>query len=243
MAIWIVVALAVFFAYIVFGLTGFGAAILLIPALSFLLPIKLVIPLVATLGFLAAITLSLKERRFAVKRELLWMIPGMALGVAVGVHYLVRLPSHWLLVALGVVVLGFGLNGLRRDVAGRTVSGKLAFPVGVVGGVVGGLFGTEGPVYVMYLARRIPGKFELRATIATLFILSGAARIVGYAVEGLLLQHHLVAWVLALYPCMLFGMFVGNRLHRSLSVRQVRTGVQVLLILSGISILWHSLLA
>ena len=243
MAIWLVVALAVFCAYIVFGLTGFGAATLLIPGLSFLLPIKLVVPLVAMLGFLAAITLSFKERRFTAAREIVWMIPGMALGVAIGVHYLVRLPSHWLLVALGVVVLGFGLNGLRRDFAGGAVSRKLAFPVGVVGGVVGGLFGTEGPVYVMYLSRRIPGKFELRATIATLFILSGAARIVGYTVEGLFRQHHLVEWALTLYPCMLFGMFVGNRLHRSLPVRQVRTGVQVLLIISGLSILWHSLLA
>ncbi len=243
MAIWLVVALAVFFAYIVFGMTGFGAATLLIPGLSFVLPIKLVVPLVGVLGFLAAITLSLKERRFTAKREILPMIPGMVLGVAVGVHYLVRLPSHWLLVGLGVVVLGFGLNGLRGDFAGRTVSRKLAFPVGLVGGVVGGLFGTEGSVFVMYLSRRVPGKFELRATIATVFILSGAARIVGYTVEGLFRQHHLLEWALALYPCMLSGIFVGNRLHRSLPVQQIRAGVQVLLIVSGLSILGHSFLA
>ncbi len=243
MAIWLVVALAVFLAYIVFGLTGFGAAVLLIPGLSFLLPIKLVVPLVAMLSLLASITLSLKDRRFTTTREIVWMIPGMAVGVAVGVHYLVRLPSQWLLVGLGVVVLGFGLNGLRGDVAWRTVSRKLAFPVGLVGGVVGGLFGTEGPVFVMYLSRRIPGKSELRATIATLFILSGAARITGYTVEGLFRQHHLLQWALALYPCMLFGIFVGNRLHRSLPVQQVRTGVQVLLIISGLSILSHSFLA
>ncbi len=243
MVLWFVVASAVVFSYTVFGLTGFGAAIILIPALSFLLPIKLVIPLVVMLGFLASITLSLGVRRFAVKRELLWMIPGMALGVTVGTYSLVRLPAHWLLVALGIVVVAFGLNGLRGAVPRRPVSQRLALPAGVVGGVMGGLFGTEGPIYVMYLSRRISGKSELRATIATLFILSGATRIGSYAVGGLFGQPHVLLWVLALYPCVLFGIFLGNRLHHSLSVEQVRTGVQALLILSGLSILWRALFA
>jgi len=243
MVLWFAVASAVIFSYTIFGLTGFGAAIILIPTLSFLMPIKLVIPLVVMLGFLASVTLSVKVRRFAVKRELLWMVPGMAVGVIVGTYFLVHLPSHWLLVALGVVILGFGLNGLRRDFPSRPVSPKLALPAGVIGGVMGGLFGTEGPIYVMYLSRRIPGKSELRATIATLFILSGATRIGSYAVGGLFRQPHIVLWVLALYPCVLLGIFLGNRLHHALAVHHVRLGVHLLLIMSGMSILWHSLLS
>ncbi len=235
--LWLVVPSAVVLSYVVFGLTGFGAAILLIPMLSFVLPVKVVIPLVATLGFLAAVTLSFRERRLAATHELWRIVPGMAVGIALGVYLLAHLPSHWLLPALGAVVLGFGINGFTRPAPRQRLSRAFALPTGVVAGLVGGLFGTEGPIYVLYLSRRLEGKSEFRATIATLFILSSGGRVAAYAASGLMFHGRLLLLGIALYPCVLAGLFLGNRLHHTFSAEQVRRGVYLLLIVSGISIL------
>lgn len=239
---WFLVPVVIVAAYVVFGLTGFGGAIILIPILSFILPVKTVVPLVATLGFLAALTMGIRERRLSATRELWRILPGIALGVAAGVYLLSRLPSQWILPALGVLVLAFGISGFVRPGGMRLrVSSAFALPVGVLAGVVGGVFGTEGPIYVIYLSRRVEGVTEFRATLATLFTLATGARVLGYTISGLMLHGRLLLIGTALYPFVLVGLFVGNRLHHALPAQQVRHGINLLLIASGISILLKAL--
>ena len=95
----------------------------------------------------------------------------------------------------------------------RRVSQAFALPIGVVAGVIGGLFGTEGPSYVIYLSHRIEDVTEFRATIATLFTLATGGRVLGCAVSGLMLHGRLLLLGAALYPFVLAGLFVGNRRH------------------------------
>lgn len=242
--VWLVVPCAIVLSYVVYGLTGFGSAILLIPMLSFVLPVKVVIPLVATLGALAALTLSVRDRRVVAMGELWPILPGLAIGIALGVYLLSRLPSHWLLPPLGLLIAWFGARGLMRPAApARPVSRAFAFPVGLLAGVVGGVFGTEGPIYVVYLAGRLRDKSEFRATLAFVFTLATGGRVVGYTASGLMNHGRLLLVGLALYPFVLLGLYLGNRLHQRFSGAQVRRGVYLLLIVSGISIVIKALAA
>jgi hypothetical protein len=50
--------------------------------------------------------------------------------------------------------------------------------------MIGTLYGTGGPFYVLYLKFRKIEKTQFRATFATIFLLDGAERIAGYVFTG-----------------------------------------------------------
>jgi uncharacterized membrane protein YfcA len=114
-------------------------------------------------------------------------------------------------------------------------------PLGTVGGVFSALFGTGGPIYTIYLARRIGDKRELRATISTLIFISALARFVALVAAGIFAQRQLLLLVGLMLPCMLLGLFAGNRLHDRLPAKQVVRIIWILLLVSSSSLIWRSL--
>ena len=158
------VALMVVFAYTVVGLTGFGASIVAMPLLLQLLPLRLALPMMLVYDLVAGVAIGVRNRRSADLRELLRLVPFMLVGVALGVTVLVKAPERALLLLLGVFVLAFaGWNLLFRPPRSPIAAGWAA-PLGTVGGVFSALFGTGGPIYAIYLARRLPDKGRLRGT-------------------------------------------------------------------------------
>ncbi len=90
---------------------------------------------------------------------------------------------------------------------------------------------------MIYLAGRIQDKTELRATIATVVLLSAAPRIGLFAWSGLLTQPALPAAWTVLLPVAALGFWLGNHLHRALPGDSVLRVVYGLLALSGLSLL------
>ena len=94
-------ALAVTLAYTVFGLTGFGAAIVGVPLLAHFFPIRFAVPMMLVFDLCAGLLLGLRNRRDVDRAELLRLAPFVALGMILGVTVLVRAPERWLLGVLG----------------------------------------------------------------------------------------------------------------------------------------------
>ena len=97
-------------------------------------------------------------------------------------------------------------------------------------------------IYIVYLARRITDKSELRATVAVVLTISVALRLVMFGFSGLLQQEGLIfAWLLLL-PAGTLGMWLGNRLHHKLPNASVMRVVYGLLVLSGVLLLLRVLM-
>jgi hypothetical protein len=109
--------------------------------------------------------------------------------------------------------------------------------VGLSGGVISGLFGMGGPMYVIYLSGRIAEPARLRATLSTMFTLNTGVRLVLLLLSGLLLQREVWVAVLYLLPFMALGLFIGHRLHLRLTPAHIARVISVLLLLTGVSIL------
>jgi uncharacterized membrane protein YfcA len=106
---------------------------------------------------------------------------------------------------------------------------------------VGGLFGTGGPPYVIYLNHRIRDKGELRATLSALFFAEGLTRIVSFLIVGLLMAAEVwVAYLIAL-PLVLGALYLGGRAHVGLEPMQMTRLVGVLLLVSGVSLLFKAM--
>jgi uncharacterized membrane protein YfcA len=100
-----------------------------------------------------------------------------------------------------------------------------------------------GPVYVVYLAGRVVDPGRLRASLSALFSINTAARLGLFLLSGLLLQKEV--WFAALYllPFMALGLFIGHRIHVKLNQGQIAKLLSLLLLATGISVLWKAFAA
>ena len=114
-------ALIVVLAYTVFGLTGFGAAIVGVPLLAHFFPIRFCVPMMLVFDLCAGLLLGLKNRRDVDRGELLRLAPFVAVGMLVGITALVRVPERWLLGVLGAFVAGYAAWSLASRAAARPI--------------------------------------------------------------------------------------------------------------------------
>ena len=120
-------AAAVAVAYTVYGLTGFGAAIVAIPLLAQFLPLRVAVPMLLLFDLVAGLLLGLKNHRSIDKPELLRLVPFLLLGMVAGVYLLAHAPERWLLAVLGLFAMLYAAwNLLRRPASylARRVSDK-----------------------------------------------------------------------------------------------------------------------
>lgn len=236
---------AVALGYTLFGFGGFGANVVALPLLAHLMPLRFAVPMMLLLDLSAAAFLGLRNHRLVELRELGRLLPWMLGGMLVGATVLAQAGDRLLLGLLGAFVLAVACWSLLAAAGSKTppapASPRWAVPAGLGGGVFSALFGSGGPLYTIYLARRVPDPARLRASIAALILGAAGVRGVLFLANGLLAQPGLLATSLALLPGAALGYFAGSRLHAHLPAARVRQGVWLMLIGSGASLLWRSL--
>ena len=232
--------LIVLAAYTLFGITGFGSSITAVPLLAQFFPLTFVVPLMVLFDLGASLILGGRNRAAIDRRELLRIVPFMLAGIAVGTSLLLHVPQRWLMLALGVFVLAYAAWGMAGRVSNKPLSPWWAIPIGGGGGIASALFGTGGPVYAIYLARRLPDKAALRATVTTVVSLSGITRLLVFVLAGFYFQQGVLPWVLLLMPFMLGGLWLGNRLHDVLPVTRVVQALWTVLLVGGASLVVRS---
>lgn len=240
-ALLIVAPLVILFAYVLFGIGGFGSAVIIVPMLAHWLPLAFLVPLVVLLDLAASVLVGKASRRAINGPELRRLLPYFVVGIILGVTLLVSLPRRPALIALGIFCLAAGTQNIFSPGFSGAISRLWAVPAGLLGGMLGALFGTGGPVYVAYLSRRLADKAQIRATISAIISISTAIRAVSYALSGLLLSVKLLVSAAVLLPLMFVGIKVGSRLHLSLTDAQMRRAVGMLLLISGASLLIRNL--
>lgn len=237
------VLLAVTLAYAVFGLTGFGGALVAVPMLVQVMPLQDAVPFVLLMDLVCTPIVGLGNHRRVAWPELRRLVPFMLVGVGLGATLLASYRSGWLMVALGLFVLVMALRGLLQVNKPQAALGTAwAAPAGLVGGVSGALFGIGGPIYTMYLARRLPEPDVFRATISMVILVSGVVRLSAFVVTGLMGSAGLWKTAALALPCCLLGLFAGTRLRHRFQAEGLRRIIYLLLVASGVSVLYRAAL-
>ncbi|MBO0612162.1 MAG: hypothetical protein RL122_2648 [Pseudomonadota bacterium] len=223
-------------AYFIRGITGFGSGLIAVPLLALFLPLTFVVPLILLLDFTASLVMGGLDLKRVQWREVGMLIPFSLIGVIVGTQLLVNLPLTPMLLILAAFIAVFAVRSLLNLKGEKPVSAWWAIPASFTGGTVGGLFGTGGPPYVIYLNHRIQDKTLLRATFSALFFIEGAVRIVTFFVAGLLMAQ--TVWWNALFalPLMLGALWVGGHVHTGLTQTHMTRLIGVLLLLASLSL-------
>jgi len=232
--------LIIFLAYTVKGMSGFGSGLIAIPLLAFIFPLSFIVPVLGLLSYSGTIMQSVHLRKQVVWRDMLPLIPFSMLGIAIAIWLLVNIDAKVLVACLGVFVLAYSIYSLlpQSDFKGGRGWVLLA---GSFGGMVGALFGTGGPFYVVYLKMRKLNKGQFRATIAMIFLVDGGVRIGGYGVAGL--YNEKVLWMLLmLFPVLLLGMYIGHHLHIKVEQKRFNQVISVMLLISGLMLIYKSMM-
>ena len=227
--------------YVVYGLTGFGSSIIAVPLLALFFPLRFAVPMMLVFDLLTGLLLGLRHRRDLSRPELLRLLPIVAVGMVAGVTLLVQVDERWLLLGLGSFVVAYAAWSLLSRAVPAPVSVRWAVPAGLLGGAFTALYGTGGPIYTIYLARRLSDKVVLRATIGVLIFCTALIRLVLFTGSGFYQQVGLLPLAFALLPCALIGYLIGSRLHARLSTRRAVQAVWVLLVGGGTSLIWRAI--
>ena len=239
--VWI--AAAVFAAYVIRGMSGFGAGLVAAPMLAFVLPVHVVVPMSGLLVFVLFIFLTIRDRRSVIWRELKLLAPPTVVGVVAGLFLFRSLDNHLLLLMLGsflviyaaymFAVHAFGLPQFR-------CSERWAWPLGFAGSFFDTLFGGGGgTLVVIYMHARGIGRMEFRATLAMLWFIEMIARIGGYGIAGYYTREVLIM-VAALLPVVWAGTWLGERLGNRVRPETFQRILAVLLLASGLSLIVKS---
>lgn len=235
-----IAAAVVFGAYVVFGISAFGATLFTVPILSHFLPLEFVLPMCVLLDVSAAFALGVRFSRDADRTELAWMVPFSLAGAIAGVTLLVALPRQATLAGIGAFLVAYALYSMAQRGATRMVSRAWAPVAGFVGGAFGTLFGIGAPPYAIYLAHRTQDKLGYRATLSNMVIFSVGMRALVFTAGGLMLADRLIGFAM-LVPFCLAGLWLGNRLQARISRGGLLRVVSGLLLLIGVSLIVRAL--
>ncbi len=228
------------FAYGLRGSAGFGGA-LGMPFLALVIPLKILVPVWTLLGAASSLTILGRERRHVARRDLAAFVPWCVLGIGIGLYFFATLEARTLGRGLGVMVFGYGGYSLWRTL--RPASSQAGLPpalgplASTLSGVVGAMFGTMASVFfAIYLDTRALAKERFRATISAMLLTLSVVRGIGYYAVGEFTGEVWVTFAAAA-PLMLAGIYIGNRLHVSISELVFRRMVSLLLMLCGVPLL------
>ncbi|HGN1706796.1 TPA: sulfite exporter TauE/SafE family protein [Providencia rettgeri] len=227
------------FAYLVFGMAGFGSALIATPVLAMYLPLNMIVPILALIDLTAAILNLLKDGKNADYQEIKWIIPLMIVGSLIGAAILLKTRPDILVLLLGLFVIAYVLNSFFSKKAKSAFSKTLVVPFSLVGGVFSALFGSGGFIYAMYLSSRIEDKQRFRITQMTLIGFSTLTRVIIFLVMGVYLNTDILLIALAFSPAMLVGTWVGRHITLKISREAFLKVINIVILVSGIALLYR----
>ncbi|MET3925608.1 sulfite exporter TauE/SafE family protein [Devosia sp. 2618] len=223
------------------GVSGFAFSLVALSIWAWAIEPQMAAPM-AVFGALVGqlVALPWVWRGFEFKR-LLPLVVGGLIGVPLGAFLLQWLDPVLFKFALGVFPLIYCplMLLLPPDFSLRHGGRTADWAAGFVGGVLGGLAGISGPIPTLWTTLRGWDKDTQRGVLQAFNIAMHVTTLTVYALSGSITQQTLVmfGWIT---PALAIPAVLGVLLFRRLATRTFRRLILVLLLLSGMTLVWGS---
>jgi len=237
--IWLLplIAAIAFLGSLIYGMTGFGSALVTIPLATHFMPLPFALAVFSLVDLSSALRIGLQKPADAVKAEIVRVVPFMLLGTVIGITLLVNLPRARAMLALGVFVLLYAVYALISRPGTTVVSRHWAYLAGILGGSTGTVFGAGGPPYAIYLSHRPLSKEQFRATLTLATVFSVGMRVTAFAITGLIFKAEVgVAAAFSVLAAMV-GLSLASWAFKRVTRELVLRVVAVVLLVNGISLI------
>jgi uncharacterized membrane protein YfcA len=192
---------------------GFGEALIAVPLLSLLMPLKLGTPAVVLASILIALVAVIRDWKhihfFAAKRLLI----ATAFGLPFGLLILRYFPEGLTKAILGAFLFAFSVFSLHKPTFFALKTDRLIWLFGFFAGVTGGSYGMNGPPLAIYGVGRGWSPQQFRATIQAYFLPASFLGMSGYYFSGIWTKEVNILFAESL-PAIAAGIIAGNFLNR-----------------------------
>lgn len=194
---------------------GFGEALIAVPLLALVLPIKVAAPIAVLASIVIAGFIVARDWRHIHLKSAGWLILSTLLGLPIGLFLLKNVPEVFMKGLLGIVLIMFSGYSLLRPSRFLLPDDRFAWLFGLSAGIFGGSYGMNGPPLAIYGALRKWSPEKFRATLQGYFLPASALGMCGYAFTGLWTTEvsRLFLWSL---PAIIIGIFLGRVATRRL---------------------------
>jgi uncharacterized protein len=226
------------------GLAGFGTALVVLGIWLYVLPPTVAVPLVLICSVVAQTsTLPSMWKNFDLTLVWPFLIGGLA-GVPLGTKLIADADPKVFKLTIGVFLLVFPTAlFFNRTPMRLSFGGKLAdTAIGFAGGILGGLAGLSGPLPILWASVRGWSKHERRGVFQIFNWTVLAAALCLQAASGLV-EAQVIWLALLAFPSTIVGASLGARVYHAMSDRNFGDVVLGLLFLSGVVLLWSTLVS
>ena len=234
----LLVCLILAIAEAVYVLLGFGAGLIAVGLTALILPeLKDAVVLLLLVNLPAELWVVRSSWQRISWRGVLTIFLGVALGIPIGTFLLRWGEARFLLMVLGVFLVVVGTVFLFiREAQKRQIRAWVTAPVGVISGVLTGLFGTGGPPLILYYQLSGVDKTAFRGNLMAIFLLMTIVRVPSYAAFGLITGPRLWSALMVL-PAVVLGALIGNSIHLRIEEATFRRLVSTALVVIGLLLL------
>ena len=191
--------------------SGFGFGIFIMTALPFIMPsYGEATTLSGLLSAAQSLYVLVSFYRFVAWRRLLFILLAFVVTSFFAVEYVAAVSDSCLKRLLGVALVLLSLYFLMMDgKVSLRPSVKVQFSAGALSGVLGGLFGMQGPPVVLYLVNSEPDKNHYMGMIQTYAVLTNVIMLVTRACNGYLTTAVGTAYLYSITG-LVVGVLAGN---------------------------------
>ncbi len=236
--IFIILLLIIFLAAFLQGLSGFGFQLVAIPLLSLFINIKEAIPLAALCGYLVNIYLIISLRQHIKIFSLRRLIVGATIGIPIGAYFLASADPIIVERFLGVFIIFFVLLNHFKIIKQVGLNVNWGYVFGLISGILGGAFNTNGPPIIVYFYLQGMKKEELKASITGYFIFTSSLIVLSHLISGVATVNTYITFA-KFIPVVLIGIIAGNAVFKRIDSSVYNFVILIILLLLGISLLFR----
>lgn len=224
------------------GVLGLGLPMVVIPTLTLLVGLPQALSILA-LPMIASNLWQIWQFRHSDRRRppMLPFMASGALGVIAGVWLLASVSAHWIEAGLGVILLAYLVQRLRRPDMALSAAGarRLAPVVGLGSGALHGATGISGPLGVTYFHSMRLERPDFVFCTGIMFCGFTLVQAPLLYAAGFLTTQTALLGILCL-PAVAIGLVIGNAIARRVDRRLFDRLVLAILVWMTIQLLWRA---
>ena len=177
------------------------------------------------------------------RKNLRYLLPGVLLGVVLGVHLVGRFSPRQLNIAIGALAISFVVfqwvkAALFRAEGAFAPNHKIGIPCGIGAGITSTFAHGAGPVVSLFLIpQQLPKEIYVGTTVLV-FTWINWVKVPFFAVQGIIGRETLMTGLFYL-PLIPLGVWLGVWLNRKFSERWFVRSVYALTLVAGIQLLFN----
>ena len=235
----ILVPAVLFVASLVRSSFGFGEALIAVPLLALLIPVKVAAPIAVLASVTVALIVVVQDWHKVHLRSAGRLVLPTMLGIPLGLLLLRTVAEPVVKAFLATVIVAFSGYSLLSSKRPELKNDNFAWLFGFSAGVLGGAYGMNGPPLVIYGSLRRWSPQHFRATLQGYFLPASLVGLFGYRLAGLWVPAVNRLFLLSL-PLVILATLLGRAINRRLHAHHFILYIHCGLVAVGIVLLFQA---